>query len=111
MGEHPQVPTSGNLNCPIGNRRVVDVAAGHVARASGLPNSIGQGLEVIRSRLQRIWIRSDANDLPTTRGSESFAVHLAQVIAMWLCVSRQWAEHCSGICIDIGQCRGRRGLT
>lgn len=111
MSEHPQVTPSGHLNCPIGNRWVVNVATGHVARTRGFANCVGQGLKIIRSGLQRVGIRSDANDLPASRGRQALTVHLAQVVAMWLGIGGQWSKHRCGICIDVRQCRGRRGLT
>ncbi len=111
MRQHAQVSTSSHLDCAIGHWRVINVATGDIPRARCLTNSIGQCLKIIRCRLERIWIGGDAHDLPAARRSQALTVHLAQVVAVWLCVGGQRSKDGSGICVDIRQGRGRRGLT
>ncbi len=79
--------------------------------SSGLAHSLRESLEVIGGRQQRVGVRGEAQDFPSSGRRQAFAVCLAQVVAMRLGERRERAEHCRRVCVDVGQGGDRRSAT
>ena len=71
----------------------------------GLPDGVGQRLEVVAARPEVGGVRGQPQDLPAARGGEPLGVRGAQVVAVRLGVGGQRAEDGGGVGVDVGERR------
>jgi hypothetical protein len=72
-------------------------------QGSGIADRIGQGQEVIRSRLLRSGGHGQAQNLPAPRDREGIGVLLAQIVTVGLGVGGQRPKDRGGIRVDVRQ--------
>ena len=72
-------------------------------QGSGIADRVGQGKEVIRSRLLRSGGHGQAQNLPAPRDGEGISVLLAQIVTMGLGVGGQRSKDRRGIRVDVRQ--------
>jgi hypothetical protein len=82
-------------------------------RPRGLADRVGQGLEVVGVRLQRVGVGRQPYDLPAARRRQPFAVRLAEVVAVRFGIHRERTQHCGRLGVDVGErghgCLAARG--
>ena len=72
-------------------------------QGSGIADRIGQGQEVIRSRLLRSGGHRQAQNLPAPRDGKGISVLLAQIVTMGFGVGGQRSKDRGGIGVDVRQ--------
>lgn len=72
-------------------------------QGSGIADRVGQGQEVIRSRLLRSGGHGQAQNLPAPRDREGISMLLAQIVTMGLGVGGQRSKDRRGIRVDVRQ--------
>lgn len=68
-----------------------------------LPDRIGEGQQVIRTRLRRSGRHGQAQDFPAAGHGQRAGVLVAQIVTMRLRVRGQRAQHSSGVRIHVRQ--------
>lgn len=68
-----------------------------------LPDRIGEGKQVIGTRLRRSCRHGQAQDFPAARHGQRAGVLFAQIVTMRLRVRGQRAQHSSGVRIHVRQ--------
>lgn len=78
------------------------------AGVSGLPDSVGEGEEIVRAGHGRLVRAGQVNDFPSQGGCQSGRMFGAQIVAMRLCKGRKGPQNSCRIGIDVRQsCHGR----
>ena len=109
-GDGPRRP---GCAASAGGRAAPTSTGSRLARRRGagrLAHRVGQRLEVVAARPERVGVRGEPQHLPATRGGQPLGVGRAQVVAVRLGVGGQRAEDGRRVGVDVGE-RGDRRAT
>ena len=101
-----RVPRAPGCAAPAGARGApVSTACGSRGGAGpgGLADRVGERLEVVAVRTERVGVGASRSDLPAARGGQPLRVGHAQVVAVRLGVGRERAEDRRRVGVDVGE--------
>jgi hypothetical protein len=70
-----------------------------------LAYGVGERFEIVTGRTERLWVRSESDDLPAAGCGEALGMRLTKVVAVRLGVRRKGTEHGGLVGVDVGERR------
>ena len=74
----------------------------------GLSDCVGECLQIVAARFQRLRSRRDAHNLPAPGSRQTVAVHLTQVVAVRFGIRRKRTDDRRGVGVYVGEGGDRR---